>query len=92
MYTFIENGRALKVDAQVEQTLVKGGKKWRQLIYRVLDDNSSTIRMAIDGEERKTADGVPVVWDLVMLSNARICWRRADWPSHACTKDLVRCE
>lgn len=49
--------------------------------YDVLSVSRSTIRGAIRGETRKTDDGKPVVWDLVLTSPDEYRWQRTDWRS-----------
>jgi hypothetical protein len=49
------------------------------------------IRGQIRGEDRRTAAGVPVVWDLVLRSADTYDWHRADWPSWEVTKPVHRC-
>jgi hypothetical protein len=60
--------------------------------YRVLEQASAFVRGQITDEDRRTASGKLVVWDFVVLSPDRFCWRRTDWPSTGCTKPLQRCE
>ena len=45
----------------------------------------------IVGEERLTDDGLPVRWQLVLLTSDAFCWHRMDWPLLTCTKSQVRC-
>lgn len=59
--------------------------------YRVLGYAPGVIRGQITGEKRKDADGNPVIWDFVRLSNDAFCWHRADWDDNGCTRALVRC-
>ncbi len=58
--------------------------------YRVLQAEP-TLRMAIEGETRRTPAGEPVVWDLIMITADRYCWHRTDWALDACTSAVVRC-
>ncbi len=59
--------------------------------YRVLTAVPGVIRAQITGEKRKDAEGNPVVWDFLQLSEDAFCWRRADWDPDSCTKPLMRC-
>lgn len=59
--------------------------------YDILMLTPSRLRGAIRGEKRMTADGKPVVWDLVMFSPNEYRWHRTDWPSLAYTGPLRRC-
>jgi len=58
--------------------------------YRVLE-SEPFLRMAIEGETRKTPAGDLVVWEVVMLSPDRYCWHRTDWPEGGCTAAIERC-
>jgi hypothetical protein len=59
--------------------------------YVIHEHTLSRIRGAIPGEARFTADGEPVVWDLVLRSPDRYAWRRADWPGWGFTAAIERC-
>ena len=59
-----------------------------QGLYWGEDSGTSIIR----GEERLTENGDKVVWQLNLIDDNTYCWRRTDWPSHACTKSILRCE
>ena len=50
------------------------------------------IRMEIEGEERRTEDGKPVVWDLAFGTRDRFYWHRTDWPKGNTTRGNVRCD
>jgi hypothetical protein len=45
----------------------------------------------IPEETRRTDAGVPVKWDLVILSNGRLAWHRTDWVEGSLTAALTRC-
>jgi hypothetical protein len=47
--------------------------------YDIQVRSRSTIRGTIRGETRKTDDGEPVVWDLVLTGPDEYRWRRTDW-------------
>ena len=49
--------------------------------YDVLRVTPSSIRGAIRGEKRRTSDGKPVIWDLVLTGPNEYRWQRTDWPS-----------
>ena len=52
----------------------------------------SSIRGAIRGESRRTGDGTPVVWDLVLVGPNAYRWHRTDWfSSWGYTPAIVRC-
>lgn len=59
--------------------------------YDILRVTRNSIRGAIRGETRLTADSHPVVWDLVLRSPDRFAWHRTDWASWETTRDLRRC-
>jgi hypothetical protein len=59
--------------------------------YRVIGVAGNSVRMALDGETRTTADGDLVVWDLARLSDEAYCWHRADWEPESCTPPRLRC-
>ena len=51
----------------------------------------SVYRLALEGETRKDSAGTPIIWELVMQSPHRFCWRQTDWPDGGCTESLTRC-
>jgi len=59
--------------------------------YRVLYFEGDTLTAYIEGEDRLTEHGDRVIWVLKLQDKDHFCWRRTDWPSHACTQDQVRC-
>jgi hypothetical protein len=59
--------------------------------YDILRVTPGSIRGAIRGETRLTADSQPVVWDLVVEAPDRFAWHRTDWASWEHTRDLRRC-
>ena len=59
--------------------------------YDILRVTPNSIRGAIRGESRLTADSEPVVWDLVLESPNRFAWHRTDWANWEHTRDLQRC-
>lgn len=59
--------------------------------YRVIAEGPGFLRMAMDGETRTTEAGVPVPWDLVLLSPDSYCWHRTDWQPGGCTQPATRC-
>lgn len=61
-------------------------------VYDILELTPSRIRGAIRGETRKTADGKPVVWDLVMFNVNEYHWHRTDWAAFGYTAAIVRCD
>lgn len=63
-------------------------KKW---IYLVLSATEDRVRLALQGESRVDASGLPVTWDLRKISPDKFCWRRSDWPFDECTIASTRC-
>ena len=59
--------------------------------YRILRFTEHTITGEIEGEQRRTASGKPVVWDLVLTGPNSYRWRRADGPPQGVTRAIVRC-
>jgi hypothetical protein len=59
--------------------------------YDIISHDRSRIRARIPGEQRTTAAGAPVVWDLVLRSPNRFAWHRTDWLWFDFTGDIVRC-
>ena len=60
-------------------------------VYDILAHSRGWIRGAIRGETRLTADGRPVVWDLVLRSHDRYAWHRTDWAQGGYTREIRRC-
>ncbi len=60
--------------------------------YDIIEHTRGRIRGAIQGELRRTKDGKPVVWDLVLRGPDRYAWHRTDWLSpFTLTPSVVRC-
>jgi len=59
--------------------------------YDLLSLEPSRLRGAIRGEKRRTKDGKPVVWDLVMTGPDEYRWHRTDWPAYSFTAGIRRC-
>jgi hypothetical protein len=68
-----------------------GGDSVRAAVYDLSDRSRSRVRGAIRHEARKTPDGLPVKWDLVLQGPNRFAWHRTDWDSTATTASLHRC-
>jgi hypothetical protein len=51
-----------------------------------------TIRLEMEGEDRRTDAGALVVWDLVFQSPDRYHWHRTDWDAGGLTKAIIRCD
>ena len=60
--------------------------------YTVMAHGPDWIRLALDGEARRTVAGDPVVWIFRLRdAGARYCWGRTDWPADACIDRYARC-
>jgi hypothetical protein len=59
--------------------------------YRVLAHTATSITMQIEGENRMTKAGDPVIWELRFRGPDEFCWHRLDWRLTGCTVALVRC-
>ena len=59
--------------------------------YEVLEHSAGRVRGRIRGEDRRTADGEPVIWDLVLVDANTYRWHRTDWPLGGFTKPVHRC-
>jgi hypothetical protein len=60
--------------------------------YTVLAHDETGITMVLDGEQRLTDAGAPVVW--IMRPAAGLdgyCWGRTDWPRGRCEHLMLRC-
>ena len=56
-----------------------------RLRYMVLQVQQNRVLMFIEGEDRLTAQGDPVLWWAVFDGADRFRWRRYDWPATATT-------
>lgn len=63
----------------------------RVAVYDIQRLSRSSLRGAIRGETRRTDDGVPVVWDLVLLGPTEYHWHRTDWNAWGYTASIIRC-
>ena len=60
--------------------------------YDVISHDETSVTMALDGEQRLTGDGAPVVWILRLLDEGnRYCWGRTDWAEEDCIDRYMRC-
>lgn len=60
-------------------------------VYEVESANAVSAHVRLRGENRLDEVGAPVTWDIIVLSPDAYCWRRSDWPPHACTPARARC-
>ena len=74
------------------QKLFLGSNTGRDaVVYKVLAVNGNVLTMFIEGEDRKTDGGDPVVWSLVLNGENEFYWRRSDWPKGMVTGSFRRC-
>ncbi|MGL4309548.1 MAG: hypothetical protein ACRCSU_03590 [Paracoccaceae bacterium] len=60
--------------------------------YRVIAHDGASVTLALDGESRRTRDGMPVVWILRGMDDfSAYCWGRTDWPAAQCESIHLRC-
>jgi hypothetical protein len=59
--------------------------------YDIQEHTRGRLRGLIRGETRMTAEGVPVVWDLVLVDSNAYRWHRTDWTWGNSTKSIRRC-
>jgi hypothetical protein len=78
--------------AMREDPASSGGQAVKTVTYRVLEFSTERLRLAMEGERRRTAEGSLVEWDVVGLSPDSYCWHRSDWTPRACTSTIVRCD
>lgn len=87
---FSEDGKTMFLSYRKPVQSVTGYEQFFE--YEVLGAAGNAIRMSLSGENRKTDEGQPVVWDLVVLSADVFCWHRSDWELGRCTAPQHRCE
>ena len=87
---FSNGGRVMTITQQ--HPLVDSlGKDWTVTSYDILRMTPSRIEGAIRGEPRRTKNGAPVVWELVVFDSNTYHWHRTDWPAWGYTAGIVRC-
>jgi hypothetical protein len=67
------------------------GKQHQVTEYDILEHDDDRIQGRIRGETRRTDDGQPVVWDLVLMSADGYSRHRTDWPPLGRTNLVKRC-
>jgi len=90
-YSFSNDGALMYVTSDSGLYMSEGGGKFNKLTYQIVGEGQYSLRTIIEGEERRTANGNVVMWDLVLLSENRFCWHRSDWDSNSCTQEFRRC-
>ncbi len=60
-------------------------------IYDVVEISPERVRGAIRGETRQTSKGIPIVWDLVMITADQYQWQQTDWSFWQFTGAVRRC-
>ncbi len=62
------------------------------VLYRIIYTDDGSITAFLNREWRHNRHGDLVIWQLRLLSANEFCWRRTDWPNHACPSYLqIRC-
>ena len=84
--------RSLMTFVSREPWTDSSGAVHRTAEYDVQEHTAGRIRGRIRGETRMTAQGEPVVWDLVLVDADTYRWHRTDWPFGASTKPIHRCD
>ena len=86
------NPQRLEFSQDSETLTIRWSHTHDPAVYRILYNDSDSITMFLNGEDRVTDSGGKVIWQLRVMGEDRFCWRRTDWPGYACTSDLQRCE
>lgn len=64
-----------------------------EAVYDLISEVPGGLLLRLEGEERRTASGAPVVWVLRPDSDLQgFCWGRTDWPMVQCVNPFVRCD
>jgi len=56
------------------------GKEYRQVRYQILAVSGDKATLSLENETRKTPEGFPVVWELVLVEPAQYRWRASHAP------------
>ncbi|HET7553399.1 MAG TPA: hypothetical protein VFK04_19045 [Gemmatimonadaceae bacterium] len=83
--------RSIMTITQGEPWTDSAGVVHQVAVYDIMEHSRHHVRGQIRGESRLTANGTPVVWDLVLSSADSYHWHRADWPSFSYTASIQRC-
>ena len=87
---FSSDGKRMTV-TQEQLVVDSTGRDWTVTTYDIVTKTASRVRGAIRGEPRRTDDGLPVVWDLVVIDSNTYVWHRTDWPAWGYTAPVIRC-
>lgn len=89
-YTVSKDGTTITVRSA--NKLYIGGDEGREsFVYKVRAVHGNVLTMFIENEDRKTKNGDPVVWSLVLVNENEFYWRQTDWPEGSRTSSFVRC-
>lgn len=89
--TFSADGSRLLIDFETP-VIDYLGQDRTQAGYDVLGQDSAGVTVLLDGEQRVTDAGEPVVWIMRPTSAPDgYCWGRTDWPVMRCPHQMVRC-
>ncbi|HEX2781664.1 MAG TPA: DUF2314 domain-containing protein [Gemmatimonadaceae bacterium] len=91
-----KNPHTIRFSADRRQMLIgnalpDSAGRYRIAYYDIQWVSPSRIRGRIVDETRKTVQGVPVVWELVLESRDRYRWHRTDWQRTGFTQAITRC-
>ena len=87
---FSSDGKVMTI-TQDNPVVDSAGRDWTVTTYDVVSKTESRIRGKIRDEPRRTEDGIPVVWDLVVVDSNTYLWHRTDWPAWGYTAPVIRC-
>lgn len=81
-----------RITVRSASQLSAGGEAGSTISYKVLAVSGNVLTMFIEGEQRKTENGDPVVWSLVLANDREFRWRQTDWPKGDHTRPFKRCD
>lgn len=88
--TFYEDGEVLVLTFQHPITTASQSKR-AMYRYQIVGGEGNSIVGMMEGEDRSTDAGEPVVWTLKMFTPNQYRWQRNDWGSNRYTRAVVRC-
>lgn len=91
-YSFSSDGAVMYVKKLDSSVSASDDRIYKTTKYQIIGESDEALRTVIEGESRRTSDGLVVTWDLILISKYRFCWRRGDWTASGCTEPIIRCE